>query len=136
MWLLNKICISCPALPPPTQLELILDGDVKDKQSKYEGNYSITYNYVNGRPYWKQQNSDNAIWFYNFYDGRQYWFIGKESMLGSTNVAIVLPTSSFVIWPHQIVDGFEYYDGTGYKLASSSDVTINDCKTAFKISFN
>ena len=61
---------------------------------------------------------------------------GKESMLGSAIVFIVLPTSSFDIWPHQIIDGFEYYDGSDFKLASSSDVTINDCKTAFKISFN
>ena len=109
---------------------------MKYKQSEYEGNYSIVYNYVNGLPYWKQQNGFNAIWFYKFNNGRQYWFFGKESDLGSTYVAIVLPTSSFAIWPHQIVDGFEYYDGTGYKLASSSDVTINDCKTAFKMIFN
>ena len=64
------------------------------------------------------------------------WFIGPESVLGSYFCFIVLPTSSFGIWPHQIVDGFLYYDGTGYKLASSSDVTIIDCKTTIKINFN
>ena len=136
MLLLKQICIFCPALPPPTQLELILDGDVKDKRFEFEGNYSIVYNYVNGLPYWKQQNGVNAIWFYDFENGRQYWFFGKESKLGSITVSIVLPTPSFAIWPHQIVDGFEYYDKPSFKLASSSDVTINDCKTAFKMSFN
>ena len=113
-----------------------MDGDVKDKQSHYEGNYSIVYNYVNELPYWKQQNGIHAIWFYNFDDGRQYWLFGKESKLGSITVSIVLPTPSFAIWPHQIANGFTYFDETAWKLAPSSDVTINDCKTAFKISFN
>ena len=76
------------------------------------------------------------MWFYKHIDGTMRWFIGPESVLGSYFCFIVLPTSSFGIWPHQIVDGFLYYDGTGYKLASSSDVTIIDCKTTIKINFN
>ena len=86
-------------------------------------------------PYWKQQNGINAMWLVKSPNEKKYyWIFELEDKLGTSYADIVLPTSSIAIWPHQIVDGFYYFDGTSFKLASSSDVTINDCKTAFKIS--
>ena len=102
---------------------------MKDKQSKCEGTYRIVKNKsVNGQPYWTQQNGIHAIWFYMLQDGRKYWFLGLEAYLGS-NIAYIAATISSFAWPTQIINGFYYFDGTGYSTVSpSNDVFFKDCK--------
>ena len=117
-------------LPPPLRMELILDGHVREKHSKYQGNYSLVKDaFVNGYPYWVQQSGLNALWF-GMHRGWMGWMIGevRHGDLGSTFGGI---SAHFGIdkWPTQMIGGFDYWNGSTWSLASSSDLKFKDCKT-------
>ena len=112
------------ALPPPSSMQLILDGDALEIQFKRQGNYTIVQDLINGFPYWVQQNGDNAIWFGPTYPS---WIVGLERVLGQNYGGIYGPYGVDV-WPTQILDGYEYWGGSSWQYFSSSDLILKDCK--------
>ena len=114
------------ALPTPSKMELILDGNVKEVLGSYEGNYSVIDNdFVNGYPVWIQQDGNNAIWFY----GSSYpaWNIGHKDKLGK-GIGFLFGPISNDLWPTQIPEGYQFHDGTSWKYADLADVVFKDCK--------
>ena len=113
------------ALPPPSSIQLILDGDAREVQFERQGNYTIVQELINGFPYWVQQKGDNAIWFGS--SSYPSWIVGPETYLGSTTGGIYGPYG-IDFWPTQIIDGYEYWNGSSYQYFPSSDLILRDCK--------
>ena len=113
------------ALPPPSSMQLLLDGDALEIQFEKQGNYTIVQELINGFPYWVQQNGDNAIWF----GPTSYpsWIVGLEAHLGKNSGGIFGPYGVDV-WPTQIINGYMYYRGLSWHYLPSSDLIIRDCK--------
>ena len=113
------------ALPPPSSIQLILDGDAREVQFDKQGNYTIVQELINGFPYWVQQNGGNAIWF----GPTSYpsWIVGLEIHLGQNHGGIFGPYGVNV-WPTQIIDGYDYWDGSSFQYFASSDLILKDCK--------
>ena len=109
------------ALPPPTNIELILYGE---KQLKRQGNYTLVQELFNGFPYWVHQNGEQAIWFGPTYPS---WIVGDTINLGQNFGGIYGPYGVDV-WPTQIIDGYEYFVGSSWQYFSPSDLILRDCK--------
>ena len=109
------------ALPPPTNIELILYGE---KQLKRQGNYTLVQELFNGFPYWVHQNGEQAIWF----GPTSYpsWIVGPETNLG--NYGYIFGPYGVDVWPTQILDGFFYYRSSSWQYLPSSDLILKDCK--------
>ena len=105
-------------------MELVLDGDVKEKQPERPGNYTLAEGLVNEFPYWNQQDGKYAIW--SFWSSN--WIVGHIDDLGKALGYIAVQFDSKV-WPTQILDGFVYSDGSGGWLSASlNEVLFKDCK--------
>ena len=113
------------ALPSPRSKELILDGVAKQFYSETMGNYTLVQELINGYPYWVQQNGDNAIWFGS--TSYPSWVVGPETFLGSTTGFIWGPYG-VDFWPTQIIDGYDYWDGSSIQYFASSDLILKDSK--------
>ena len=109
------------ALPVPLKMELVLNGDVLEKQSSRQGNYTLAEGLVNGFPNWNQQDGKNAIWSVL----SSYWMVGLKKDLGNPLGGIYVQFDSKV-WPTQILDGFRY--APGWQSASLNEVLFKDCK--------
>ena len=109
------------ALPVPPKMELVLDGNVLEKHSKKQGNYTHAEGLVNGFPYWNQQDGKYAIWSY--WSSR--WMVGQKKDLGKTSGYIFVKMDS-IVWPTRVLDGFRYTPGWQY--ASLNEVVLKDCK--------
>ena len=120
--IISAIIVLFAALPVPQMMELVLDGNVKEVQSKKHGNYTLAEGLVNGFPYWNQQNGKSAIW--SVLDS--YWLVGDKEVLGSTTAGIFVQFDTKV-WPTQILDDFRYFS-SGWQLASINEVLFTDCK--------
>ena len=112
------------ALPPPSSIQLILNGDAREGHFKKQGNYTIVQELINGFPYWVQQNGDFAIWFGPTYPS---WIVGDTINLGQNFGGIYGPYGVDV-WPTQIIDGYEYFGGSSWQYFSPSDLILRDCK--------
>ena len=102
-------------------MELVLDGDVKEKQPERPGNYTLAEGKVNEFPYWNQQDGKYAIW--SFWSSN--WIVGHIDDLGKALGYIAVQFDSKV-WPTQILDGFLYTPG--WQSASLNEVLFKDCK--------
>ena len=111
------------ALPVPLKMELVLDGDVLERHSSRQGNYTLAEGLVNGFPYWIQQDGKNAIWSL----WSSYWLVGNKNYLGYEVGYIAAPFDSKV-WPTQILDGFVYHAPPIWYWASLNEVFFKDCK--------
>ena len=110
------------ALPVPSKIKLVLDGDVLEEHSKRQGNFTLAEGLVNGFPYWIQQDGKNAIW--SFWSS--YWMVGHIDNLGKTIGFIAVQFDSKV-WPTQILDGY-LYSTSVWQSASINEVLFTDCK--------
>ena len=81
------------ALPVPSMMELVLDGDVKNMHSNRQGNYTLAEGLVNGFPYWNQQDGKYAIWSY--WSSR--WMVGQKKDLGKTFGYILVKYDTYCI---------------------------------------
>ena len=115
-----------PALPVPQMMELVLDGNVKEVQSKKQGNYTLGDGLVNGFPYWYQQDGKHAIWSALVSFG-WIWLVGDKEGLGYSVGGMYVQYDT-KIWPTQILDGFRYYLSSSLQSASLNDVFFKDCK--------
>ena len=107
-------------------MELILDGDAKEKQSWRQGNYTLGEGLVNGFPYWYHQDGNWAIWSVWF----AVWMVGDKRDIGNPigGIAVVFDSK---VWPTQILDGFLYYTTGSWYSASLNEVLFKDCKHKF-----
>ena len=112
------------ALPPPSSIQLILDGDAREVHFETQGNYTIVQELINGFPYWVHQNGEQAIWF----GPTSYpsWIVGPETNLG--NYGYIFGPYGVDVWPTQIINGYVYWDGSSWQYPSSSDLIFKDCK--------
>ena len=111
------------ALPVPSMMELVLDGDVKIVHSSRQGNYTLAEGLVNGFPYWYHQDGMKAIWSI----GYSYWMVGDIEDLGKAIGYIAVPFESKE-WPTQIIDGFLLFYNMNWYTASLKEVSFKDCK--------
>ena len=119
------------ALPPPSSMQLILDGDGREIHFDKPGNYTIVQELINGFPYWVQQNGDNAIWFGPI--SYPSWVVGPETYLGQ-NGGYIFGPYGVDVWPTQIINGYVYWKasygpggGSNWHYFSSSDLILKDC---------
>ena len=106
-------------------MHLILSGSVKIKQSSKEGNYYLANENLNGFPYWKQSNGDNAIWFQkSWYVG---WTVGNEDYLGQDYNGIIGP-NDVTAWPSQTSSGYKYWHDDEWKNVEEDGILFEDCK--------
>ena len=104
---------------------LILSGTVKNKQSSKEGNYYLANDNLNGFPYWKQDNGDNAIWFQKtWYIG---WTVGNENYLGQDYNGIIGPNYVY-LWPSRTLSGYKYWHDSEWKNVEEDSLLFEDCK--------
>ena len=73
-------------------------------------------NKVNGKPYWMQENGNNAIWYNN-----GVWLIGKEADLG-TEIAEI-QSSDDVANPYQATKWI-YVSKNNGKWIESNDILV------------
>ena len=111
------------ALPVPSMMELVLDGDVKIVHSSRQGNYTLAEGLVNGFPYWYHQDGMKAIWSIRY----SYWMVGNIEDLGKAIGYIAVPFDSKE-WPTQIIDGFLVFYNMNWYTASLNEVSFKDCK--------
>ena len=111
------------ALPVPSMMELVLDGDVKNMHSNRQGNYTLAEGLVNGFPYWYHQDGRKAIWSI----WSSYWMVGDIEDLGKQIGYIAVPFDSKA-WPTQIIDGFLVFYYMAWYTASLEEVSFKDCK--------
>ena len=74
-------------------------GEAEESQLCKEGSYYLPTqpnSNVNGKPYWIQENGNNAIWYYY-----GVWVIGKEVNLG-THRAEIRSASNGAANPYQV----------------------------------
>ena len=129
----------------PKRLKLSLNGDVKEKWSSIEGIYILDSSYVNGKPYWLQENGPYAIWF-----DKDGWNLHHESYLGQSLATLrsrITQTNlpHDVTWEHCLNDewtpsddisidnidgGEELYDVEAFGCASKCLVR---CKKLFNL---
>ena len=102
-----------------------MDGNSLERQSLKQGNYTLVQELINGFPYWVQQNGEQAIWF--GLTSYPSWVAGDAIDLGTTKGGIFGPYG-VDFWPTQIIDGYEYWDGSSWQYFSSSDLILRDCK--------
>ena len=105
-------------------MELVLDGDVLERHSSRQGNYTLAEGLVEGFPYWNQQDGEHAIWKSPFVSR---WLLGWKGMLGTTWAYMFVRMFSKV-WPTQILGGYHYAKSQSWHHASSNDVQLKDCK--------
>ena len=110
-------------MPVPPKMELVLDGDMMEKHSITQGNYTLGEGLVNGLPYWYQQDGKHAIWSY--WSSR--WMVGQKKDLGKTSGYIFVKMDS-IVWPTQVLDGFRYTSLGTWQYASLNEVVLKDCK--------
>ena len=93
--------------------------------SSKESYYYLEKDNLNGFPYWKQSNGDNAIWFQkSWYIG---WTVGNEDYLGQDYNGIIGP-NHVTAWPSQILSGYKYWDDSEWKNAEVYSILFEDCK--------
>ena len=110
-------------------MELILDGEVKELASNYQGNYSFANepDPVNRFPYWYKQDDNLAIWLTYYHN----WVVGHLQFIGQLRGRIRSPFYVRV-WPTQILNGYLYSNPhSGWKSASSKEVIFKDRKHQF-----
>ena len=78
---------------------------------------SLAEGNVNGKPYWIQENGNNAIWYKN-----GVWLIGKEINLG-TDKAEIYSASNHVANPYQVVS-WKYASSKNGKWIESNDILV------------
>ena len=78
---------------------------------------SLAEGNVNGKPYWIQENGNNAIWYKN-----GVWLIGKEINLG-TDKAEIYSASNHVANPYQVVF-WKYASSKNGKWIESNDILV------------
>ena len=77
---------------------------------------SLAEGNVNGKPYWMQENGNNAIWYHN-----GVWLIGKETDLG-TEIAEI-QSSDDVANPYQATT-WVYVSKNNGKWIESNDILV------------
>ena len=100
-------------------LIVALRGDAKETQLDKEGSYYMNIQYinkVNGKPYWMQENGNNAIWYNN-----GVWLIGKQTDLG-TEIAEI-QSSDDVANPYQATK-WTYVSKNNGKWIESNDILV------------
>ena len=106
-------------------MHLRLSGNVKNRQSYKEGNYYLANENLNGFPYWKQDNGDNAIWFHkSWYEG---WTVGNEDYLGQDYNGIIGP-NDVTAWPSKTLGDYNYWHYSEWKHVEEDDIFFEDCK--------
>ena len=110
---------------PPLKMYLRLSGTVKEKQSSKDGFYYLANDNLNGFPYWKQDNGDNAIWFHkSWYVG---WTVGNEDYLGQDYNGIIGP-DDVTTWPSQTLSDYKYWHDSEWKNVEEDSISFEDCK--------
>ena len=108
-------------------MNLILSGTIKTLHSSKEGYYYLEKDNLNGFPYWKQSNGDNAIWFQkSSYIG---WTVRNEDYLGQDYNGIIGP-NHVTAWPSQILSGYKYWHDhdSEWKNVEEYGILFEDCK--------
>ena len=108
-------------LPPPTKLELSLDGKARE-QSIYgrEGVYVLGDGLVNGYPNWILNNGSQAMWFSKISSA---WFVSDKENLGTDYGGISGPYGNDS-YPNEIKHGWSYYDDN-WQDAGPNDIIFN-----------
>ena len=78
---------------------------------------SLAEGNVNGKPYWIQENGNNAIWYKN-----GVWLIGKEINLG-TDKAEIYSASNYEANPYQVIS-WKYASSKNEKWIESNDILV------------
>ena len=104
-------------------LHVLLENDVKDKHSKYEGVFTFQ-GFSGGIDYWVDDEGENAIW-YKASGSTYYWHIGRLVNLGTG--AVVMYSSSNTLekkCPNNEGYVWNWIYGDGYNWIATDDVYI------------
>ena len=119
-------------MPPPTKLELRLDGKAKEEQSWVtSGTFNLENGLVNGYPHWlKTGDGSQAIWFDKVASN---WKVSEKEDLGTDTGGIAGPLGKDS-YPNEIKQGWRYADNTVGRFvdAGPNDIIFRAIGTFFK----